>query len=342
MHAARRSLAAAIAIALALSFAGRAARRVALADDGGIPAAPRGLPEMSVPAANPLTPEKIALGEQLFFDKRLSKDGTASCETCHVHAKGWTDGEKFSKKVGGALNTRNTPSVYNAGYLTSWYWDGRAPTLEKQIEAAWKSQMGADPAAIAKAIGAIAGYQTGFEAAFGAKEPTPDAIVQALACFVRTLRSGDSAWDRYEAGEKDAVPPDAVAGFAVFRDKAHCTNCHVPPLYTDTLFHNTGIGMDKEKPDLGRGAITKDEKDNGKFKTPGLRSVTKTAPYFHDGSETTLEGAVRRMAAGGVKNANLDERLAPVALSDKEVAEILAFLKALESTEGFERPKLPE
>lgn len=339
MFTARSLAAAGLALALAAGCDRRPPAPAAAAGQAAEPSAnPRGLPDLKSPDDNPA---KIALGKQLFFDKRLSKDGTASCETCHVHAKGWTDGEQFSKKVGGAMNTRNTPSIYNVAYLTAWYWDGRAPTLEKQIEAAWKGQMGADPAEVAKKIMFVPAYNKEFQRVFQGPA-TPDAIVKALACFVRTARSGDSPWDRYDAGEKGAVSEDAVAGFAVFRDKAHCTNCHAPPLYMDTLFHNTGIGTDKEKPDLGRGAITKDPKDNGKWKTPGLRSVTKTAPYFHDGSEPTLEGAVKRMAAGGVKNPNLDERLAPVELSEKEIAEIMAFLKALESAESFEKPKIPE
>jgi cytochrome c peroxidase len=300
---------------------------------------PAGLPEMNVPAENPLTPERVALGKMLFFDKRLSKDGSASCETCHLHEKGWTDGLRFSTKVGGGTNTRNTPSLYNTGYLRDgWYWDGRAPTLEKQIEAAWKAQMGADPAEIAKRIGGVKGYRDEFQKVMGG-EPTPEGIVKALACFVRTLRSGDAPWDRYERGEKGAVSEDAVAGYRLFTETLQCSLCHAPPLYFDWGYHNVGVGEEK---DLGRGAITKDPKDAGAFKTPGLRSVTKTAPYFHDGSVASLEEAVRLMAKGGIPNPNLDPKLRPHKLDERELAQILAFLKALESSESFERPTLPE
>src|SRR5262249_6480371 len=137
-----------------------------------IPPPPEPLPEVKTPADNPMTPEKVALGKELFFDKRLSKDASASCETCHVPEKGWTDGQAVSTKVGGAKNTRHSPTLLNVAYNEKWYWDGRAETLEKQIEAAWKGQMGADPAQVAAAIGKIAGYDVQFQKIFsGAASP---------------------------------------------------------------------------------------------------------------------------------------------------------------------------
>ena len=321
----------------ALPIAALAVRLAASADEVPPTATPLGLPEAEAPADNPTSPERIALGKLLFFDKRLSKDGSASCETCHVHEKGWTDGLPLSTKVGGGVNTRNTPTLYNVAYLRAWYWDGRAPTLEKQIEAAWKGQMGADPAAVAKTIGGVEGYKPMFQKAFGA-DASPETIVKALGCFVRTLRSGNSPWDRYEHGDKAAVSEDAIAGYKLFTGAAHCSLCHAPPTYFDAGFHNVGVGLQKEKPDQGRGAITKDPKEMGAFKTPGLRSVTKTAPYFHDASAKTLEEAVGIMLKGGFPNPNLDEKLKPYDAKPEEVAQILAFLKALESDEKFEKP----
>jgi cytochrome c peroxidase len=306
--------------------------------------APLGLPaEMGTPADNPTTPDKVWLGERLFFDKRLSSGGEFSCESCHVHEKGWTDGLAFSKKADGKLNTRNTPTLYNVGYLKSWYWDGRAPTLEKQISAAWKSQMGTDDqASIAKKLAEIPAYKAGFERAFHAP-PSAENVVQALAAFVRTLRSGDSAWDKHEKGEKDAVDAEVIAGQAIFTGKAKCALCHAPPTYFDTLFHNVGVGYEADgaAADVGRSKVTNDPKDTGAFKTPGLRSVTKTAPYFHDGSAATLEDAVKFMLNGGRKNANLDPKLTPVKLSEKELKQLMAFIKSLDSTEPFEKPTLP-
>jgi cytochrome c peroxidase len=308
-----------------------------------IPKAPAGLPEMKTSDDNPLTPAKVHLGKQLFFDKRLSKDGSASCETCHVPEKGWTDGLKLSTKVGGGVNTRHSPTLWNVGYNDLFYWDGRAPTLEKQIEAAWKGQMGAEPGEIARKLNEIPAYRAQFQGVFSEAAST-ETIVKALAAFVRTIRSGGSPWDRYEAGAKAAVGEDAVRGNAVFR-KAGCVTCHVAPLYTDNGFHNTGIGWDKDvkEPDEGRGKISKDDKQKGAFKTPTLRSVDTSGPYFHDGRAATLEEAVELMAAGGVPNPHLDPALKPAKLTDAEKKDLVAFLEALRGAEEpFERPKLPE
>jgi cytochrome c peroxidase len=308
-----------------------------------IPATPEGLPELKTPADNPLTPEKVMLGKQLFFDKRLSKDGSASCETCHVPEKGWTDGKPLSQKVGGGMNTRHSPTLINVGYNELWYWDGRAETLEKQIEAAWKGQMGADPAAIAAALKKVPLYEVEFKAVFNS-DPTPDTILKALASFVRTIRSGGSPWDKHEKGDKTAASDAAKRGWELFRNKAGCAACHAPPAYTDNGFHNTGIGFDKPEPDLGRGKIAKDEKLDGAFKTPTLRSVTKHPPYFHDGRSATIEEAVDYMLSGGIKDKNkhLDDRMKPVKLSPKEREDLLAFVKALEAPEEpYERPTIP-
>jgi cytochrome c peroxidase len=315
---------------------------------------PVGLPEIPVPADNPLTADKIELGKKLFFDKRLSKDGSASCETCHVPEKGWTDGLKFSTKVGGDVNTRHTPTLYNVAYYPNLYWDGRAAGLEKQILAAWKAQMGADPDAIAKKLAEIPVYKKAFEQCMGGP-PTSDTVVKAIACFVRTILSGDSPWDRFEHGDEKAISKDAAAGFEVFKETANCTLCHAPPYIADTLFHNVGIGFDTEKPDLGRGKIVADqaakenrpltpdeEKLKGAFKTPGLRSITEHPPYFHDGRAATLEEAVDLMLKGGIPNPNLDVNLKPKTLTAEQRAQLIAFLKSLTpQNKPFQRPALP-
>lgn len=309
-----------------------------------LPATPAYLPELKTPDDNPLTPEKVELGRQLFFDKRLSKDGSASCETCHVPEKGWADGLALSTKVGGAVNTRHTPSLWNVGYNDLYYWDGRSATLEKQVDAAWKGQMGADPAGIAAAIGKIPGYEVQFTTIFKGP-PTGDTIVKAIAAFVRTLRSGDAPWDKYSKGDKTATSEAAARGWELFRNKAGCAACHAPPLYTDNLFHNVGIGYDKPEPDTGRGKVTKSEKEDGAFKTPSLRSISTHAPYFHDGRAATIEEAVDYMLSGGIKekNPNLDKALKKVTLSKAEREDLLAFVKSLEvSVSSYERPKLPE
>jgi cytochrome c peroxidase len=306
--------------------------------------APEPLPDPKTPENNPLTAEKVALGKQLFFDKRLSKDGTMACVSCHLPEKGWTDGKPTSQKVGGAMNTRHSPTMFNVAYNDLWYWDGRTETLEKNNEAAWKGQLGADPAVIAANIGKIPGYEVQFRTIFK-ENATPQNIVMALASFIRTIRSGDSPWDRYEKGDKKAVGEDAVRGFELFRNKAGCAACHAPPMYTNNGFHNIGIGFDKPEPDPGRGKISKNEKENGAFKTPTLRSVTTHPPYFHDGRAATIEDAIDYMLSGGIKekNPNLDPLLKKVKLSTKERADLIAFVKSLEAPAApFEAPKLPE
>ena len=308
-----------------------------------LPASPSSLPEAKAPADNPITAEKVALGKQLFFDKRLSKDGSASCETCHVPEKGWTDGSALSKKVGGGMNTRHSPTLYNVAYNPNYYWDGRSPTLEKQIEAAWKGQMGASPADVSAALAKVPGYAVQFKTIFK-RDPMPDDVIAAIASFVRTIKSGDSPWDRYEKGDKTAVSEEAVRGHGLFAGKGACATCHTPPLYTDLSFHNVGIGFDKPEPDLGRGKISKDEKENGAFKTPSLRSVSTHPPYFHDGRAASLDDAVDYMLSGGTKakNPTQDAKLQAIKLSPKERTDLIAFLKSLEApAPAFERPKLP-
>jgi len=185
---------------------------------------------MDIPPDNPITAEKVELGKQLVFDKRLSGNDQVSCETCHLPEIGWTDGKPLSAKFDGSMNTRHTPTLYNAGYYKEWYWDGRAPTLEAQILAAWRGQMGADPDKIAEKLNQIEAYRTAFQQQLGGPASAQN-VPKALAAFVRTLTSDDSPWDRYERGDKTAVSEDAIAGFKVFSDsdKANCTLCHVPP-----------------------------------------------------------------------------------------------------------------
>lgn len=318
---------------------------------------PRGLEDMeiTVPADNPMTPGKIALGEQLFFDKRLSRTKAMSCETCHVPEKGWTDGLALSAKFDGSLNSRHTPTLIGVAYAPDLYWDGRAKGLEAQILAAWKGQMGADPEAVAKELDAIAGYKAAFAREFGGP-PSAEGIVRALASFVRTIHAGDTPWDRHPQDEKSLSRSRAGRGFKVFSEVAHCTLCHLPPLYSDTLFHNVGVGSAAEKPDLARGKILADaatkagqpvppeaETLMGAFKTPSLRGAVSTPPYFHDGRTKTLEEAVDLMVKGGIPNAHLDEKLKPARLTATERRELLAFLRSLTPAEKpYKRPKLPQ
>lgn len=298
------------------------------------------LPPVEHPADNPVTPAKVALGKQLFVDTRLSGSGRTACQSCHYRHLGWTDGLALSRRDDGQVNTRHTPAIYNVGYQTVWYWDGRAPTLDAQILAAWRGQTGADPAKVAALLNTIPGYRSQFQAVWGG-EATPENIVKTLATFFRTLVSDNSPWDRYEAGDTKAVPPAAVEGFALFTGKGRCSTCHVPPYYGNSLFFNIGLEHGKDKPDPGRFNVTKNEADRGSFKVPTLRSVELGAPYFHDGSVATLREAVRYMAGGGKPDPNLTPLLQPTGLGDAEIDKIVAFLQALTSTERWEPPTLP-
>jgi cytochrome c peroxidase len=307
---------------------------------------PRGLTAMAipVPSNNPMTRGKIALGEQLFFDKRLSKTKQMNCESCHVPEKGWTDGLALSPRFDGSTNTRHTPTLYEAAYFPDLYWDGRSKGLEAQILAAWKSQMGGDPDAMATELNAVPEYKAAFAREFGGPA-TGARIVDALATFVRTVHAGDTEWDRMKQDPDSLKQSPAGRGFLVFSETANCTNCHLPPLFTDTLFHNVGVGYDKETPDPGRGkVVSNDPKMMGAFKTPSMRGVALSGPYFHDGQTKTLEEAVDFMLKGGIKNPNLDEKLQPKQISPEQRRDLLAFLRSLTPTSAktpYRRPTLP-
>lgn len=299
---------------------------------------PLGLTAALAPADNPTTPEKVELGWQLFFEPRLSKDGSMACAACHHLDKALTSGAALDAKVGGAMNKRNAPSMFNLGFHPSFYWDGRAPTLEAVSLAAWKGQLGADPDAAAKALAEVPQYEAAFQRAFGAG-PTASNVTQALAAMFRSLMSGNSKWDQFMAGDTQALSAQALAGWKLFQ-KSTCIACHTPPLFSDLSFHHVGINDD-----AGRKDATKADEDFGKFKTPSLRNVALTGPYFHDGSVATLTDAVNLMAAGGGIPKGPSPKapqLKPMKLNKKDVAALVAFLESLtgESTHPS-APTLP-
>jgi cytochrome c peroxidase len=298
------------------------------------------MPAVVHPADNPLTAAKVNLGTQLFVDPRLSGSGKTACQSCHYRQYGWTDATRLSKRDDGVVNTRHTPTLYNVGHQTLWYWDGRAATLDAQVLAAWRAQSGADPVKVAAVLNAVPGYRSQFQAVWGG-EATPENIVKTLATFFRSLVSDNSAWDRYEAGDAKAVSQAAVEGYALFAGKGQCIVCHAPPLYGNSTFFNIGLEHGKEKPDPGRFNVTKQESDRGAFKTPTLRSVELSGPYFHDGSASTLREAVAYMAGGGKPDPNKSPILRPTGLTDAEIDKVVAFLNSLTSNEGWQQPKLP-
>ncbi len=307
--------------------------------------------EMKIPSDNPMTPAKVELGKQLYYDARLSGDGTRSCYSCHVKEKGLTDGKPTAVGAYEVKIPRSSPTMWNMGYHKEYYWDGRSSPLETQVKAAWAGgNMGAagkdgkpSTAEVCNRLQQIPGYATQFQQVFGGP-CTPDNAAKALAAFIRTIvsTSETSAWIRFREGNQRALPAAARRGWKVFSEKAKCTNCHDGVLLTDLQYHNIGIGINDKDPDLGRFRHTKNEKDKGAFKTPTLLDIAESAPYFHNGSAATLEEAVNTMLGGGIPNPNLDTvNLKPVKLTPKERADLLAFLRSLNVEYKIAEPKLP-
>ena len=298
---------------------------------------------MNVPADNPITLAKAELGRQLYYDYRLSGDGSKSCYHCHVADHGLTDGLATALGAHGKPLTRSSPTMWNVGYLSEWYWDGRASTLEAQAKAAWTgANMGATQAdSVVALINSLAGYRSQFQAVFG--EPaTQDNIPMALATFMRTIVSDSTPWDRWQKGDSGAVSDGVKRGFDVFR-KANCDGCHSGVLFTDQQFHNLGIGMDQETFDVGRYKVSGDEQNKGAFKTPTLRDIARSAPYFHDGSVPTLIEAVKLVLGGGLPNPHLDGLLEKKELTDQELADLLEFFGSLSQPSTYDQiPELPK
>ena len=297
---------------------------------------------MSIPADNPMTPEKVALGRQLFFDERLSADGTKSCYSCHVCEHGLTDGLAKAIGAGNKQLPRSSPTLWNIGYHKEFYWDGRSDSLEKQALAAWTgANMGAKADEIVAKLNALQDYKAQFQKIFQT-DATPDNVVKAIAAFERTIISGNTAWDRWKAGDSTAISNSAWRGWNVFQ-AIKCNNCHDGVLFTDQQYHNIGIGMDQKEPDPGRFKVTNRPEDMGAFKTPTLRDIAKSAPYFHDGSAKTLEEAVDIMLGGGKPNEHLDTKnLQPHKIFPDQREALLDFLRSLTVDCKLTKPPLPQ
>jgi cytochrome c peroxidase len=297
---------------------------------------------MVIPPDNPMTPAKVALGRQLFFDERLSFDGSRSCYSCHVCEHGLTDGLPKAVGAGNKQLTRSSPTLWNIGYHKEFYWDGRSPSLEKQALAAWTGgNMGAKADEIVAKLNAFQDYRAQFQKVFNS-DATPDSVVKAIAAYERTLISGNTAWDRWKAGDNTAINQSAWRGWNIFQ-AIKCNNCHDGVLFTDQQYHNIGIGMDQKEPDPGRFNVTKKPEDTGAFKTPTLRDIAKSAPYFHDGSAKTLEEAVDIMLAGGKPNKYLDKKnLEAHKILPEQREDLLNFLRSLTVDCTLSKPPLPQ
>ncbi len=308
---------------------------------------PLGLDEFAVkiPKDNPLTKEKIALGRELYFDPRLSADETVSCASCHNPQLAFTDGQKASVGIRGQIGIRSAPTIINRVFSKVQFWDGRASSLEEQAKGPMINpiEMGnRNYDDVVKRLRNIKGYREGFKRAFGTEDFTIEQVAEAISSFERTVVSGNSPFDKFESGgDEKAISESAKRGLDIFRDKGRCSECHAGFNFTDEKFHNTGAGMDKPNPDLGRYEITKKEEDKGAFKTPTLREIARTGPYMHDGSLKTLEEVVEFYDKGGIKNPNLDKEMKPLNLTEEEKKDLVEFLKTLNG-EGWQKITAPK
>jgi cytochrome c peroxidase len=322
-----------------------------------------------IPPDNPQTPAKVALGKALFFDDRLSADNTKDCSDCHVPAKGFVDQFPTSMGIHGKMGQRNSPTVLNALFNVTQFWDGRAPSLEDQILGPITNpiEMGMKDkdAAVAK-IRAIPEYQPKFQEVFG-HAATFDDIERAIAAYERTQFAFDSPFDHFMAGDQKAISESAKRGWSVFNGKGRCMSCHgwnpTQPLFTDFKFHNIGVSahqtdfvplarkaltvlatggseldidrlaIQTDMSGLGRFLVTKQPHDIGGFRTQGLRNLLVTEPYFHDGSQVTLWDTLDHYNKGGVQNPYLDGGIVPLGLSESEEDDLVNFLFSLTSPE---------
>jgi cytochrome c peroxidase len=319
-----------------------------------------------VPKDNAPTAERVALGRKLFFDTRLSKDGTVACATCHDVSKGFTDRRPISEGVGDKLGRRNAPTPLNALLMQTQFWDGRAPTLEEQAKLpitnpVEMAQVNADAAMAA--IKGDASYQQAFQKAYGRPMNFED-LARAIASFERTLVFLDAPFDRFLGGDANAISTDAKAGWTLFVGKARCVSCHQintgNPLGSNNKFHNIGVSarhkdfeslarkaletlqkagnnrevmdemaLETDMSELGRFVVTQNRADIGAFRTSQVRNVGITAPYMHDGSLTTLWDVIDHYNKGGEPNPYLDGGIEPLALTEPEVNQLVAFLFTL-------------
>jgi cytochrome c peroxidase len=321
--------------------------------------------QASIPEDNAMTPERVTLGRALYFDTRLSKDGTVACATCHDVSRGFTDQRPVSEGIRDQLGRRNAPTTLNALLFETMFLDGRAPSLEEQAKLPIVNpiEMGhPSPEAAVRSIAHDADYKEMFQHAYG-RDPNYEDIGRAIAAFERTLVFLDAPLDRFLAGDEKAISENAQKGWVLFNGKARCMTCHAlnssNPLGTDNRFHNIGVAarhqnfeklarralkeLDKQGgldavdhlalqtdlSELGRFIVTKDRADIGAFKTSQLRNIGITPPYMHDGSMQTLWDVMDHYNKGGEANPFLDGGVEPLALTEAEIDAVVSFLFTL-------------
>lgn len=295
---------------------------------------------------------EIELGKQLFFDARLSLDGTLSCASCHDPALGFSDGLPLAAGFKGKILGRHTPHLYNLASRHSFFWDGRAESLEAQALEPIRNpdEMNLPLDELERRLAGISGYAAAFRNVYPDAGVTAANVARAIAAFERTIVAADTPFDRHQNGSKDAMADSARRGMQLFMGKALCSRCHIEPDFTDDKFHNTGVpGSDVGRARLDRvGDFTTKPypffQTQKAFKTPGLRNVALTAPYMHNGSEATLEDVVRFYNQGGKEPGSygLSLNVRPLKLSEQELADLVEFLKSLTSPVTIAPPALPQ
>ncbi|MDB5303010.1 MAG: Cytochrome-c peroxidase [Phycisphaerales bacterium] len=292
----------------------------------------------------PPTPQRVRLGRWLFYDKRLSADSSLSCASCHRPENAFSELTPHSTGIHGQQGFRKAPSLVNAAWqiYPNFFWDGRASSLEQQAlgPIANPIEMGNTHAGMVRTLGGIEPYARYFNESFGSPEITADRVARAIADYERTRVSGNSPWDRWQMSrDESALSAKAKKGHELFFfGRAACNQCHLGPNFTDSAFHNLGVGFDPltgNFKDDGRYAITKNEADRGSFKTPTLRDVAKHPPYLHDGSAKTLREVIDLYNRGGDKNPHLDPKMKPLNLTPEDVDDLVAFLESLNG-EGYQ------
>ena len=301
-------------------------------------------PIPDLPRDNPLLNERVALGKRLFSDTALSRSDTISCASCHVAAAGFSDSRQFSLGVDGKSGKRHAMPLMNLAWKSSFFWDGRAPSLREQALQPIQDHLEMD-STLESAVKKLApSYQADFNAAFGSPEVTAEKIGLALEQFLLTLTIFDSKFDQAMKGMAKLSPPEQ-RGFELFMTEsdprtqqrgADCFHCHGGALFSDHQFHNNGLKLSETE--LGRETVTKQLSDRGKFSTPSLRNISRTAPYMHDGRFSTLEEVVKHYSTGVVRSATLDPNLAKhpaggLNLSAEDQAALVEFLKTLSAPE---------
>lgn len=305
-------------------------------------------PLPAVPSVSWHTPRTEALGRLLFFDPRLSGSRQIACASCHDSELGWGDGRRVPYGHDRTPGQRNAMTLLNVAFFSRWSWDGRSASLQEQAlrAIASPSEMNADAAASAARLARIPSYGNAFQAAFGSRQVTPQRMGTALAAFVRTIVSSPSRFDYFLRGNYARLTDQEIEGLHLFRTRARCMNCHHGPLFSDGLFHHTGLSYyGRRFQDLGRFRVTGDADDRGKFRTPSLRDSRHTGPWMHNGLFANFQGillmynhgigAGRRLRAG---EPTLSPLIKPLDLTRREIRSLAAFLNALSRRPRIVRP----